>query len=284
MGRQGEGETGRGGTNFARSRNLALLLLLLIALLGYWFVNQSTLFRRDRTWEAMQSRGTWRVAIDPSFPPFEQLDEQNRVVGYDVDLAEAIARTWGLQLEIVPTGFDSLIDALRAGQVDSVISALPFDPRLTRDVAYSESYFDAGIMFVVRADSPLQNADELAAGTIAVELGSAGDVIARQWQREKPALTVQRFETPEDAIAALQNDPKIDGLLIDNVSLRIAQGQGAAIKSMGGALESNPYVIAVPVGAFDLQSNLEEAILSLRTTNGFKTIEDKWFGKGEIKP
>ena len=78
-------------------------------------------------------------------------------------------------------------------------------------------------------------------------------MITRRWQREKAATTVKRFETPEDAIAALQNDPTIDALLIDNVSLRIAQGRGAAIRSVGASLESNPYVIAMPLGAFELQ-------------------------------
>ena len=267
-------------------RNLLLLLLLsVIVLLAFWFMGKSTIFRRDRTWETMQSQATWRVAIDPSFPPFEQLNEQNQVVGYDVDLAEAMSQSWGMKLEIVPTSFDSLIDALLAGHVDSVLSALPYDPRLTQDVSYSTAYFESGIMLVVRNNSPIQKIEELGDNSIiAVELGSAGDVITRRWQREKATTTVKRFETPEDAIAALQNDPTIDALLIDNVSLRIAQGRGAAIRSVGAALESNPYVIAMPLGAFELQKKVEDSLLAMRTANGFATIEAQWFGKGETKP
>lgn len=267
-------------------RNLLLLLLLsVIVLLAFWFMGKSTIFRRDRTWETMQSQATWRVAIDPSFPPFEQLNEQNQVVGYDVDLAEVMAQSWGMKLEIVPTSFDSLIDALLAGHVDSVLSALPYDPRLTQDVSYSTAYFESGIMLVVRNNSPIQKIEELGDNSIiAVELGSAGDVITRRWQREKAATTVKRFETPEDAIAALQNDPTIDALLIDNVSLRIAQGRGAAIRSVGAALESNPYVIAMPLGAFALQKKVEDSLLTMRTANGFATIEAQWFGKAETKP
>ncbi len=267
-------------------RNLLLLLLLsVIVLLALWFMGKSTIFRRDRTWEIMQSRATWRVAVDPSFPPFEQLNEQNQVVGYDVDLAEAMAQSWGMKLEIVPTSFDSLIDALLAGHVDSVLSALPYDPRLTQDVSYSTAYFESGIMLVVRNNSPIQKIEELGDNSIiAVELGSAGDVITRRWQREKAATTVKRFETPEDAIAALQNDSTIDALLIDNVSLRIAQGRGAAIRSVGASLESNPYVIAMPLGAFELQKQVEDSLLTMRTTNGFATIEAQWFGKAETKP
>ena len=161
---------------------LLLLLVILIGVTTLWLASRGTLFRRDRTWETMQTRQTWRVAMDPSFPPFEQLDEQNHVSGFDVDLAQAIAEGWKLKLEIVPTGYDSLVDALQSGQVDSVISALPYDPRLTRDIAYSSAYFEAGIMLVVREEQACKGQDascnwqptDLAGRTIAVELGSAG--------------------------------------------------------------------------------------------------------------
>ncbi|MFN8439632.1 MAG: transporter substrate-binding domain-containing protein [Caldilineaceae bacterium] len=269
-----------------------LLLLFLAGVVILWLASRGTFFRRDRTWESMQSRQTWRVALDPSFPPFEQLDEQNHVSGFDVDLAQAIADGWKLKLEIVPTGYDSLVDALQSGQVDSVISALPYDPRLTGDVAYSSAYFEAGIMLVVREEQACKTkdaecilgADDLAGRTVAVELGSAGDVIARRWQRETPPIKVQRFETPDAAIAALQTDALISALLIDNVSLRIAQGKGAHIAAVGEPIEGNPYVVALPIEAFELQQQLEQELRILHDSGDFAKIENKWFGQGESQP
>ena len=58
--------------------------------------------------------------------------------------------------------------------MDSVVSALPYDERLTKDVGYSEPYFEAGIRMVVRNDSGLTDATELAGRTVAVEWGSTG--------------------------------------------------------------------------------------------------------------
>lgn len=262
-----------------RTQYLIILLVIFLGLALLWWFYGSTLFRNDRTWEAMQRRGSWRVAMDPSFPPFETLDAQNQVVGYDVDLAQALADRWQLRLETVPTSFDSLVDALATGQVDSVISALPYDPRLTKDIAYSTPYFEAGLMLVVKQNSPIQSVDQLITATVAVELGSAGDVTARLWQRQAQIQNVKHFETPEEAIAALQNDTQIGALLIDNVSLRIAQGQGAQIRPIGDAIESSPYVIALPLGAFELKQNLEAQLLALRASDGFATIDKKWFGE-----
>lgn len=123
---------------------LGLLVLLVLAVAGLavmalarWGEDAiGLLVRRDQTWQAMQSRGTWRVALDPSFPPFEMLDESGTPVGFDVDLARRMAADWGLELEVVAMGFDSLLDAVKAGKVDSVVSAMPYDPRATRDYAF----------------------------------------------------------------------------------------------------------------------------------------------------
>ncbi len=71
-------------------RWLALTAILLAAALWLW--RGSGLFPGpDRTWEAMQARGTWRVGMDPAFPPFESLDASGAPVGFDVELARQMA-------------------------------------------------------------------------------------------------------------------------------------------------------------------------------------------------
>lgn len=237
------------------------------------------LFRQDHTWQAMTARGSWRVGMDPSFPPFETLDDNGQPVGYDVDLARRMAESWGLEAEIVPIGFDSLLDALRAGRIDSVVSALPYDPRGTRDYAYSPPYFEAGVRLVVRPDSPVTAAEDLADRRVAVEWGSMGDMVGRRLQREGIALELAPFETPAQAAAALAEDAGLDALLIDQVSLREAQGQGAALVAVGPALESNPYVIAAPLQATTLQQRIAETLAQFEADGTLAELEARWFGE-----
>jgi polar amino acid transport system substrate-binding protein len=234
--------------------------------------------REDATWMAMQGRGVWRVAMDPSFPPFQLLDEAGRPVGFDVDLAHALAEQWGLELEIVAMGYDSLLDAVKAGRVDSVVSAIPYDPRATQDYAFSTPYFEAGIRLVVRSGSPITGTAGLAGATLAAEWGSMGDMVGRRLQREDESIQLNPYATPDEAVAALVNDPAIHALLIDNVTLRQAQGSGAAIAAVGPALESNPYVIAMPLRAYTLHRQLEAALQRLQATGTLAELEDRWFG------
>ncbi|MEZ4675724.1 MAG: transporter substrate-binding domain-containing protein [Caldilineaceae bacterium] len=258
---------------------LSALLALLVGALFFFFAPQRIvqLFRRDTTWQTMQTNGVWRVGMDPSFPPFEWLDETGKPVGFDVELAERIAADWGMQVEIVPIGFDSLTDAVQTGRIDSVVSALPFDERLTRNLAYSQPYFDAGLALAVRNDSSIQSVDTLTGHTIAVEWGSLGDMVGRRLQREDSSITLTPFETPADAIAALVNQPEIDALLVDHVTLRVAQVNGAPLRRVGPILESNPYVIAMPIRAYELQDALQTTLTDLQAEGVFTELESKWF-------
>ena len=263
---------------------LAAALIVLLAALGWWLTGDrrgeliARLLRQDATWQTMQSRGTWRVGLDPSFPPFESLDDNGVAVGYDLDLARAIAAAWGLEAEIVPIGYDSLVDALQAGRIDSVVSALPYNPRATRDVFFSPPYFEAGVRLAVRAGSPITGVAQLAGQAVAVEWGSMGDMAGRQLQRDGIDLTLTPFETPADAAEALLADPTLAALLIDQVSLREAQGRGATLIAVGPALESNPYVIAAPRQATQLQAQLTAVLAQFQTDGTTSALEDRWFG------
>jgi polar amino acid transport system substrate-binding protein len=261
-----------------------LVLLVVLAALFWLRGPESTRLltrfftRQDATWSEMQARQTWRVGMDPSFPPFEHLDESGQAVGYDVDLARAIAADWGLQMELVPIGYDSLVDALKAGRIDSVVSAIPYDPRATRDIAYSAPYFDAGVRLVVRAGSPITSTASLDGTHLAVEWGSMGDMVGRRIEREGIAVQLMPYSTPDEAVAGLLNDPAIDALLIDQVSLRQAQGQGATIVAVGPALESNPYVIAAPLRAYDLQEKIAATLERFAGDGTLAELETRWFG------
>jgi polar amino acid transport system substrate-binding protein len=263
---------------------VALLLVMATALFFWLQDTESTrllsrLFNgQDSTWAEMQARRTWQVGMDPSFPPFENLDDAGAMVGYDVDLARAIAADWGLDAEIIPIGYDSLGDAVRAGRIDSVVSAFPYDPRATRDLWFSAPYFDAGLRLAVRAGSPITSTAALSGTLVAVEWGSMGDMMGRRFQREGTALELRPFATPDEAVAALQNDSAIDALFIDQVSLRQAQGQGAEIVAVGAPLEGNPYVIAAPLRAYDLQERIAATLERFARDGTLAELEARWFG------
>lgn len=250
---------------------------LLVLLAALFFPDRVPLLRRDHTWRTMQSQGIWRVGMDPSFPPFERLNDTGQPEGFDVALAEEIATAWGIQVELVPIGFDSLLDALQTGQIDSVISALPFDERLTKDVTYSAPYFESGIFLATRPDSAIQGVATLANHTVGVEWGSLGDQVGRRLQTTNPAIQLAPFDTPTEAISALLESQTVDAILIDHVTLRMAQVTGAPLVVAGPVLESNPFVIAMPSTAYELHAAVAERLAALQAAGVLTALEERWF-------
>jgi len=239
--------------------------------------------RRDTTWQAIQQRGAWRVGLDPSFPPFEMLDAAGTPIGYDVALAQVLAQTWGVRAEIVAVGFDSLPDALKTGQIDSIVSAYPYDERLTQDFLFSSPYFDAGLRIGVRSGSMIRELTDLSGRRVGVEWGSLGDMIGRRLQRDGLDITLQPFDAPDDLIAALIVNRDVDAVLIDNVSLRQAQASGAPLLAVGEPLESIPYVIVMPRRAHELQRQLEASLQQLIVDGELAELETRWFAVNSIE-
>ncbi|MBC7261888.1 MAG: transporter substrate-binding domain-containing protein, partial [Chloroflexi bacterium] len=139
----------------------------------------------DPTWEQIQKSSVVRVGMDATYPPFEVQDEAGHFYGYDVDLAEELARRWGVRAEFINIHFDGLYDALLTGKCDLLVSALPYDETLTEDVLYSPSYFNAGLLLAVHeGERRIGGVNSLAGKEVGVELGSAAHLEARRIQEQ----------------------------------------------------------------------------------------------------
>src|SRR5690554_3687705 len=115
-----------------RARPLVLALLaagvVVAAVLG-----GLELFGRgeDEFWERIQARGEFVVATDASYEPFSAVDGNGDLFGFDIELAEAIGRRWGVRVAFENITYDALLGALVAGRDDAVISAFVPQPDRT---------------------------------------------------------------------------------------------------------------------------------------------------------
>ncbi len=230
---------------------------------------------RDPTWTRIQNTGVWRVGMDPSFPPFESLDAAGRSVGLDVDLAAAIATTWGVRVEIVSLGFDELPDAVHAHKVDSAISALPVNPLRTQDVAFSAPYVEAGLLLVAPAGSDLRSLDDLVGRRVAVEWGGNGDVqarmLARKW--EDNLILVLRDSVTDALDALLAGDA--DAALVDAISFAL-YARRSELVVVGQPVVSDPYAIVVPHDAPDLLRRVNQTLAALAADGTLDQIKGRW--------
>lgn len=262
----------------ARRGWLVLAVAIVIGLAAILLLWQTVGLARDRTWEHIQTSGRWLVGMDPSFPPFEDLDEAGRPVGFDVDLARAIAAQWGVEAQIEGIGFDGLVDAVQAGRLDSAISALPYQPERTQDVAFSDPYFEAGLVLVTPAGSAaVASVDDLAGRRLAVEWGSEGDVQARLLRQRFPDLVLLPGDTPQAALLAVA-EGQADAALVDRISALQFAAANSGVQISSQVVVSDPYVIVLPRRAPVLQAQVSKALQALQADGTLDTLTARWFG------
>jgi ABC-type amino acid transport substrate-binding protein len=235
--------------------------------------------RRDTTLAQIQESGVWRVGMDPSFPPFENLDPATGLpAGFDVDLTRAIAAYWGVRAEIVSVAFDQLIDALTAQRIDSAISALPVFDERTQEVAFSAPYFDAGLVLAVPPGSPIAGTPDLAGGSLAVDWGSEADAEARALRNQLDGrLELVVKETAADALTAVVTG-QAAAALVDAVSLALFRQSGGELVATGPPLRSDPYVIVVRAQSSELLEATNEALAALESNGTLDRLRERWLG------
>jgi len=233
---------------------------------------------RGDAWYRVQETGILRVGMDASFPPFESVDADGRYIGYDVDLAGAIGERWGVEVRFVNIAFDGLYDALLAGRLDVILSALPQDPLLTRDVLYSKPYFLAGQVIVAPSLNPVSSPDELRDRAVAVELGADGHAELVRLNRDR-GLDVHILARPslQEALATLAAG-EAHALVCDRVDALPLTASGGYVIGLV-PLSTDPYVAATGIGSPRLAAELDDALEALRQDGTLAQMQNDWLGR-----
>ncbi|MBI3979172.1 MAG: amino acid ABC transporter substrate-binding protein [Chloroflexi bacterium] len=228
----------------------------------------------DRSLERVHAAGRLVVGIDPSYPPFAVDDGRGQIVGFDVDLARALAERLGVQVVFTPIDVGSIFDALLAEKFDAAISALPLYPELTKDVGFSEPYFNAGQVLIALASSDLSGPADLT-GVVAADLGASGEVEARRLAATRPGLAVRILDAPEAVVVAVAAG-SADAAVIDRVTALEALAARPMLRQVGEPLTAEPYVAAVRRPDARLLAEINRHLKAIAADGTLARIERRW--------
>ncbi len=220
--------------------------------------------------------GTVVIGLNAEYPPFENVDEDGNLIGFDVDLMNAIAEEAGFEFEWVNTRWDGIFVALASGEFDAVISAATITAERAETVDFSDPYFDAGQSITVRADNTdILGPDDLAGVKVGVQLGTTGDI----WLSENTDAEVVRYDENTLAFQALANGD-VDAAVADApTAIEIVQANPEMnLKFLPDILTSEEYGIAVNKDRADLLEVINEGLAALRDNGTYDEIYNKWFG------
>ena len=213
------------------------------------------------------------VGTDATYPPFESKDEIGKLVGYDIDLMDAICDKLGARCEYVVVPFDGIISGLNSDKYDAVISSFTITPEREKVIDFSKPYYQASQSISVRLDRQgINSLTDLKGKKIGVQLGTTGELLAKKVE----GAEVVSFDNIGAAFIDLENS-KLDAIINDKpTSQRIIAFRGNA-KIVGSDLSSENYGIAVRKGEKRLLDAINNSLTSLELSGKLEDLNKKWF-------
>ncbi|VCT88348.1 Serine/threonine-protein kinase PknD [Mycolicibacterium hassiacum DSM 44199] len=229
--------------------------------------------------ENIRATGKLIVGVHVPYPPNEFKDANGEIVGFDVDLMNAIARTLGLVPEYRETAFEAIIPSLRAGDFDIGMSSFT-DTKEREDLVDFVNYLEAGTLWARRVGSTVEP-DDACGLRVGVQYAAIQEF--EEIPRRSEAC-VAAGQEPIEKVVYVSQDDLTAALIAGEVDAMSADSPvtGFAIKTSGGALEAAgdvfdtaPYGWPVDKGS-GLADALAAALRHLMSTGEYRTIATMW--------
>ncbi len=225
----------------------------------------------------VKDRGTLRVGLEGTYPPFNYQDNSGQLIGFEVDFAQALAKKLGVKVEFQPTKWDGILAALDAGRFDVIVNQVTITPERLKKYDFTQPYTVSGIQIITRkADQgKIAKPEDLAGKKVGVVLGTNYEQWLRANQPKAEARTYDDDATRNQDLRV----GRIDAILNDRLeaSYLLKNSDGQVVPS-GEAFAKQDQAIAVRKGEADFTAALNKAIDELRADGSLKTISEKWFG------
>ncbi len=217
-----------------------------------------------------------RVATDATWPPFESINDQTKQIeGFDIDLFKAVAEKEGLQLEFVNVAFDPLLAGMAQGTYDAAISSITITDDRKKGMLFSDPYYAAGQIVVVRKDNTsIAGVNDLT-GTVGAQIGTTG---AMEVEKVK-AATLKTYDDIGLAFQDLMNG-QINAVVSDNwLALGYVAKNANSLKTAGDMFTSENYGIAVAKDKTDLLAKINSGLAKVKSEGLIQTLSKKWIEK-----
>ncbi len=215
------------------------------------------------------------VVTDATFPPFETVDELSKeIVGFDMDLIQAIAERASLNIEIQNISWDPLLAGMAECQYDMAISAITIKPERALQMGFSDPYTNAGQIVVVDIDNTTVNAHtDLAGLTVGAQIATTGAMQAEAIE----GVTLKTYDTYELAFLDVVNG-QIDAVIVDYPTAVAFVNQNAdSLKLVGEVFTDESYGIAFCKTNTALIGQVNTALAELINDGTVQELENKWF-------
>lgn len=250
--------------------SLAIIMTLGIILTGCGKKQQT----KD-TFTEIKDKGIITIGLSDRYPPFEYRNEKNELMGFDIDLANAIGEKINTKVEIVNIPFKGIVQGLKSNKFDAILSGFSITEKRKEEVLFSDSYLNGGQYVLVNSNNTSINTiDDLKSQTLGVAMATTSAEAAK---KIKDVKEVKEYDTTAEALMDLEND-RINAVVIDKpVCDYYIQKKKDSYKKIDATIQEEPMGLAFRKEDKSLKSEIDKALKSLKEEGKLSELSQKWF-------
>jgi cystine transport system substrate-binding protein len=255
--------------------------IVMAGLIGASFTAVSAAHADDLL-DQVKQRGTLRVGLEGTFPPFNSKAPSGELAGYDVDVARAVAAKLGVKPEFVTTEWSGIIAGLQAVKFDVIVNQVGITDARKQALDFSPAYTYSAAQLIQRKDDTRQfkSLDDLKGKKLGVGLGTNYMDMAKS----VPGIDVKTYPGAPEYLRDLATG-RLDAALNDRLMLAYLMKNSQLPLRTGATVGAgNPSGIPFRKGNPKFAKAIDDAMTQLEADGTFTKISDKWFGIDVSKP
>lgn len=225
---------------------------------------------------AVNAADTLRIGSEGAYPPFNQIDQNGKLIGFDIDIARALCEEMQVECEFVTQDWDGIIPGLLARKYDAIVASMSITEERKKAVAFTDKYWSNKLRFVARKGSDF-DPEKLDGATV----GAQRATISASYLEDNLAdkVDIKLYDTQENAyldLATGRTDAVLADMLVSYDWLKSEEGQG--FEFVGEALKLDDEIgIAVRKEDKELVERLNDAIAAIRANGTYAEINARYF-------
>lgn len=222
------------------------------------------------------------VGIDDAFAPMGFRDENNEIVGFDIDLAKAAGEKMGREVVIQPIDWSSKESELSSGRIDLIWNGYTITEERAKKVLLTKPYLANNQVIVTLKDSEIEKLDDLKGKEIGIQAQSSAVDAWNEAPVSKEVAGLHEYKTNDLALMDLENN-RVDAVVIDEVvvNYKMTKKQDT-FKVLDEKLAPEEYAVGVAKDNEELLNELQTAIDALIADGTAGEISEKWFGEDKV--
>lgn len=231
----------------------------------------------DTSFDKVKEAGKLVLGLDATFKPMGYTDENNNIVGFDIDLATEVCKRLDIKLETKGVVWETKEIDLNAGTIDCIWNGLSISDSRKKVMLMSDPYMENEMVFAVNEDSDIKSLSDLAGKKVTVQNGSTAQEILEGNEISKD-ITITPLETNVEALSNLEMN-MCDAVFLDSVVAKYEINTSKkAFRILDEGLEPEKYGIGFRLGDQQLCDKIYGTLKEMKADGTVENIATKWFG------